>query len=116
MMSKLTFPQHRRNDDGVALLMSLMVIVIASVLSLAVAGTILAQVKPTHLARKLTGSVGAAEAGIDVAQKYILNGELDGVLPCGPFEGDVSGSSDLPAYVASVRYYNDDPTGKPAPV
>lgn len=121
-----------RNDAGVALMMSLMVIVLASTLSLAVAAGILAQVKPTHLNNKLTLTASGAEGGIDLAQKRVRDGERMNLLPCGPFTGntttaitgwdrnDEAGGAIVEGgkrfsiqYEATVAYYAGDPAGRP---
>ncbi len=112
MIMQRILRRMRRDEDGVVLVMSLIVIILASSLSLAVAGAILAQVKPTQLTSKLTRTLAAAEAGIDVVQRQIRKAETTGVLPCGRFEAE-RGSADGSSYHVEVRYYNKDPTGKP---
>ena len=100
----------RKDDEGVALLMSLLVIVMAASLSVAVAGSILNQVQPSQLMRKLTNTVSAAEAGIDVAAAKIKAADAAGQpLPC-EVTGDV-GTGEL--FTVSVVYYKHDPAGKP---
>lgn len=105
--------RRAESDDGVALMMSLFVIILASTLSIAVAGSILAQVKPSQLSRKLVRTLSAAEAGIDVAHRAIRAAAQNGVdLPCGPFTGAV-GAAPAATYRATVQYYNQNPSNRP---
>ncbi len=110
-------------DDGTAMFMVLIAMLVASALSVLILGLVLAQVTPTQFERKNSRTLTAAQAGIDAAL-----GELRGAtsvdlvsnttygdrakLPCANIEGTVGGQPGNPAYVAVVTYYPDDPSGQ----
>jgi Tfp pilus assembly protein PilX len=112
----------RRDDDGVALLMSLFLIVVAAALSLAIGGLVLAAAKPTQFAKKNTRTVNAAQAGFDVALAQIRAARFttdpntgdSTKLPCGPLSGSVSVNEGQLNYQVSIQYYLTDPAGKSA--
>jgi hypothetical protein len=125
----------RRADDaeeGVAMLLALMVILMLLTISITVAGVTLSQVKPSQLDRKTTVTESAAEAGFDIALNRIraantgvltLNPNTDtyylpgtsALLPCsasGPtITGAVNdGSATDSLYSVTLVYYDKDPT------
>ena len=115
----------RDGDDGSAILMVLMAIMVASGLSILVLGMIVAQVNPTLLARKNMTTLQAAQAGLDATLSQLRNATVYDVatsqtlgdrsqLPCGDVSGTVGGVPNNPAYTVSVRYYIRDPSGQPS--
>ena len=115
-------------EDGVAMLLALMVILLVLSISIAVAGVTLSQVKPTQLDRKTVVTEDAAEAGFDVALNRVraaasgttTNSSGQTVpagsrtaLPCGPITGSVNGgAANDSTYNVTLAYYTTDPTGQ----
>jgi len=138
----------RRADDaeeGVAMLLALMVILMLLTISITVAGVTMSQVKPSQLERKTTVTESAAEAGFDIAlnriraantgvlatdpytgQPYLPGNSTQ--LPCPTITGAVNdGSATDSSYTVKLVYYSSDPSlggaatiactgGKPASV
>ncbi|WP_421733820.1 hypothetical protein [Cellulomonas sp.] len=119
------FDLASRGDEGVALLMVVMLIMIVGALSVLVLGVTVAQVRPTQFGTKTEQTVFAAEAGIDatlsqlrlnLAAPDLLTGKIYGdphKLPC-TVSGHVGGSSTDLEYVTTITYFDVDPTGKDA--
>ena len=106
-------------QDGAALVLALLFILIVTVTSLAVAAVTLSQVIPSQAEKKTGRTVHAAEAGFDAALNRIRaandgsgNG-LSGQLPCGPITGSVGPNEGSLTYSVTVKYYATDPTGQP---
>lgn len=120
--TRLDEARHRRPDDGIAMLSSIMVILIMTSLSILVLGLVLSQTMPTQFARKNTQSIYAAEAGIETALGVLrtAQGNPDFVgavygdiskLPC-TLGGTVAAPGGALAYTVKVRYYRDNPAGQ----
>jgi hypothetical protein len=126
----------RRTDDaeeGVAMLLALMVILMLLTISITVAGVTLSQVKPSQLERKTTVTESAAEAGFDIALNRIRAANT-GVLATDPYTGQSylpgsraalpcsaagtptitgavnDGSAADSSYSVKLTYYNSDPS------
>ncbi len=116
-------PHPDQREDGAALLLALLVIMIAGVLTLAVAGTVLVQTKPTQADRKTNRTLSAAEAGFDAALSRIRAardttsglGKLSS-LPCTAggvtFAGPVSSNPGALNYSVTIRYYATNPAAE----
>jgi hypothetical protein len=113
----------RRGDDGVAMMTTVMMMLIMTALSVLALGLALNQVKPTQFAQKNTRTIFAAEAGVEAAL-----GRIRGAVSPADFTGAVYGNPHkLPCtvtgvvdtvggsttYTASVRYFTEDPSGRP---
>ncbi len=105
---------------------SLLLIIIVGALSLAVAGVVLSETKPTQAARKDVGTLNAASSGFEVALHRLRaatdaagNG-IRGQLPCTMTDrtlgtrltGSVGPNSGSFTYDVYVRYYFSDPTNQ----
>jgi hypothetical protein len=113
-------------DEGIALFITLMAMLVAVALGVLVAGAVLAQAGPTAFTGKDVRTVNAAEAGFDAALAKIRAARVqqNGVwvgdkskLPCATVAGDttltgVVGGSGKPAYSVIIRYYSSDPAGR----
>lgn len=117
-------------DDGAALLIALMTILVAGALSIAVLGTVLAQVTPAQFNQKNVRTVHAAEAGIDVALGRFRSAETVDLanpsvtvgdrreLPCvagqryGQLDGSIAGAPGGLGYRVRVEYFSQDPAGQ----
>ncbi|HEY8730038.1 MAG TPA: hypothetical protein VIL94_10670 [Acidothermaceae bacterium] len=120
-------------DEGVAMLLALMVILMLLTISITVAGVTMSQVKPSQLERKTTVTQSAAEAGFDIAlnriraantgvwtpDPYTAVPYLPGsraALPCSAtgtptITGAVSnGAATDSSYSVNLVYYTSDPT------
>jgi Tfp pilus assembly protein PilX len=116
-------PGDERGDEGVALLIVIMAILILATLSTLALGVIVVQSPPTQFQRKDNQTVNAAEAGLNVATAalrnatYVVNGTTYGdrtLLPCWTnFAGSVgdAGGATL-AYAITVTYYSSSPVGQ----
>lgn len=131
-------PAHRA-DDGFAMIVSLMLIMIVGVLSLAMGAVVIAQVRPTMQARKTLQTVNAAESGLQLALNRVRGasdasgrGRLDQlpctsstgatfratgggaavVVPGATVAGSLAGASGAPKYAVSIAYFDEDPSGK----
>ena len=125
-------------EEGFALIVSLMVIMIVSALSIAMAAYILNQARPIQEARKQAQTVNAAQAGLQAALTQLRSstdvtggGDLT-KLPCtgsdasfspstlgvatmvagASYSGRVDDSTGNPGFDVSIAYYLSDPTGK----
>lgn len=133
-------PRRQRADDGFAMIISLMLIMVVATLSLAMAAVVLNQVRPTQQAKKSVQAVNAAQSGVQVALSNLRaandgsgNGVLSKlcsattsasfsttglstptVLPGITYAGAVTTAAGTgsQAYRVSVAYYSVDPSGK----
>lgn len=127
-----------KNDDGAALMLTLLAIVTVAGLSLLLLGSLLGQYVPLYTAEKRTQAVYAAEAGLHAGlaelrlhERVAANGNTYGnpaALPCQPhgdpdgvtrYYGSLTGSVDSGAttesglgYDIKITYHSDDPNGK----
>ncbi len=123
-------------EGGFAIILTLMLILIVAGVTIAIAGVVLSQVRPTLLQRKQVRSINAAEAGLQIAVSQ-LRTAVDGTgkgsllaLPCtagaatfveagqtpvtadgSTYTGLVSNGPGSPTYTSNVAYYLADPTG-----
>src|SRR3954451_19782269 len=114
-----------RDDQGIDLLMDVMLIMIGGALSVLVLGVVVAQVKPTQFCTKDQRTVFAAEAGVDATLSQlrlslgapdVITGKTYGdphKLPC-TVQGKVGGTSATLAYLSTITYFDQDPAGKDA--
>lgn len=108
---------RRTSDAGFAMLMALFIIGVIATVSLAVAGVVLNQVKPSQHDAKTARTVEAAQAGFDSAQNVIRAATTDGtngligMLPCS-VNGSVGGTKlgSATTFTVTVAYYDSDPT------
>lgn len=107
-------------DDGVALLLVIMCMLIATSLSMLLLGVVIAQVKPLQVQQKSTRTINGAQAGIDATLSQIrtalfaANAEGKvfgdrGKLPC-TVTGKVGADPGDLSYAVTVTYYDVDPT------
>jgi hypothetical protein len=127
-------------DDGFAMVISLLLIMVVATLSLAMAAVVLNQVRPTQQARKSVQTVNAAQSGVQVALSNLRaandgggNGVLSklctastsasfsdtgqstpAVMPGVTYSGAVTTATGTggQAYRVSVAYFSTDPSGK----
>lgn len=106
-------------EDGVAMLVALMMIMLLSALSVVVLAVVVGQMGPTHFAEKNTRTVYAAEAGVEATLGAIrtaagspdFRGKVFGNpknLPCS-LTGAVNDDNDDGAYTVLVQYFSEDP-------
>jgi Tfp pilus assembly protein PilX len=127
MIARLARRAHHA-DEGVAMLLALMVILMLLTISITVAGVTMSQVKPSQLERKTTVTESAAEAGFDIAlnriraantgvlatdpytgQPYLPGSRA--ALPCPTITGAVDdGSATDSSYTVKLVYYSSDPS------
>lgn len=111
------------SEEGAALMMVLLSMLVASALSLLVLGTIVSQGTAAVFDRKNVRAIHAAEAGVDVAlarirsattpdplQSYEPFGDRT-KLPCN-LQGLVQGSPGTMSYDVEIWYYQEDPVNK----
>jgi hypothetical protein len=121
------------SEEGVAMLLALMVILMLLTISITVAGVTLSQVKPSQLERKTTVTESAAEAGFDIALNRIRAANTGATmtdpatllqvpvgsraaLPCSApgtptITGAVTdGAATDTSYSVTLVYYNSDPS------
>lgn len=116
--------RHRlvgREDDGIALMSVILLIVVIGMLAVLMLGLVLAELRPTLYANKNTRTISASQAGIDAALSQIRNARTtDGSgsvvgdihqLPC-VVSGPVEDGSGATSFVAKVTYFADDPGDK----
>jgi Tfp pilus assembly protein PilX len=108
-------------DEGMALLLVLMCIMIAGALSILALGMVIAQESPTFLLRKSNKAIEAAEAGLDAGLSEIRNATSPNIingnqvggdrtkLPCGPLTGQVGGESGNLTYTVTFSYFSSNP-------
>jgi Tfp pilus assembly protein PilX len=111
---------RRRDDQGTALLMVIMAIMVAASLSVLVLGMLVAQASPTIQQRKYTRTIHAAEGGLNAALSQLRASQTTNAqnvsqgdrskLPCGPLSGTVGGEDGNLAYTVTVAYFTSDPT------
>jgi len=121
-------PRQRISDEsGAAMLISLLTILVATALSIAVLGSVVSQLGPAQFGMKNTRTAHAAEAGLDTAlgrirtavsvdpadaSKVIGDRRL---LPCdagtsrGRLNGQVAGSPGDLQYAVTITYFLEDP-------
>jgi hypothetical protein len=111
------------SEDGMALLLSLMLIMIVAAMAVLMLGVVVAQVKPTMFGTKNQQTVFAAEAGIDatMSQLRLALGAEDLVthktygdsrkLPCS-VQGHLGGTNATLQYTVTITYFDTDPKGK----
>jgi hypothetical protein len=130
---RLFRPTGGGDDDGIAMLLTMIAILTASGLSLLILGTVVAGRTPTILNRKNVRTVHAAEAGIDIALARIRASQMQDPanpldpsktvgdrrkLPCaiglkyGTMQGALQGSPGQLTYAVTVRYFSDNPAGQ----
>ena len=113
------------SDEGIAMLLVIMAMLVLSSLSLLALGAIVVQSKPTQFQRKNIQTINAAEAGLDAGLAAIRNGTYtEGVtlygdraqLPCWTnYTGQVGDpAGDGLTYSVSIRYYKSDPSEQTA--
>ncbi len=113
------------SEAGAALALTIFLIMLIGVLSLSIAGAVLAQTSPTQVEQKNTVTLSAAEAGIDVALNRLRaanDGAGAGVLtdlPCTAatgttLSGSVGPSNGAPQYAVTIRYFGSDPSAESA--
>lgn len=103
--------RHHRDEDGIALMMAMMVIFVATILAVAALGLANHSLSATGLDRNRTQSVGAAEAGLDNAVYLIQHAGAN--LPCTD-SGTLSTSPGKASYSVTVNYYSTNPpSGSP---
>lgn len=101
--------QRRTNDDGIAMLSVLMVTVVATTMVVAAWNVSRHELDRTSQAHHRVSSVGAAEAGLDLALSML--GATP--LPCA-VSGQLDAAPGTAAYDVEVRYYGTYPvTGSP---
>ncbi len=122
-MGPFSSRRPKNDDQGTAMFMVLIAMLVASSLSVLILGLLLAQVTPTQFERKNARTLTAAQAGIDAAlgelrgatSVDIVSGDTYGdrnKLTCDPIEGTVGGQPGNPAYIVRVTYFSDDPSGQ----
>ncbi|MEO7123227.1 MAG: hypothetical protein ABIY53_08720 [Lacisediminihabitans sp.] len=108
------------SESGVALLSAIMFMVIMAGISVVLLSTVLGQIVPSNLAQRNTKTIYAAQAGVQ-ASLAMLRSASAPADASGKVYGDPSkllcsltGSVDAQAnglsYVATIKYYNADPT------
>ncbi|WP_258723187.1 RICIN domain-containing protein [Cellulomonas sp. NS3] len=126
-MPTTTTRRHRglsrlRDDSGVAMMTTVMMMLIMTALSVLVLGLVVNQVAPTQFAQKNTRTIFAAEAGVEAALGRIrtavgtpdFTGAVYGnpqKLPC-TLSGAVDAAGSATSYTATVRYFTEDPSGR----
>jgi hypothetical protein len=124
-LSKFLSPQRDqlKSDNGVAMMSVLLFMILLAGMSLVLLTVILGQIGPSYLAQKGTKTVYAAQAGLQSALSVIRSaaaapnalGVVYGnprILPC-TVNGNLDGSTEAVKYAVTVRYFTEDPTGKP---
>lgn len=115
-------------DEGIAMVVAMMMMLVVGSMTLAVAAMTLSQMKPTELLQKNVQTVHAAEAGIDAGLGRIRGAVINGVgvrtlLPCNTSTvgGKTVALSGLSAegaaassYAVRIRYYASDPADQSA--
>jgi hypothetical protein len=123
LLPRLPF-ERQPADAGVALLMVIMAMLVATALSVLLMGLVIAQRNPTIMQRKYAQTVHGAEAGIGAGLNQIraaTTANALGVsqgdrskLPCGPLTGTVGGESGNVGYQVAIAYFLTDPTAQSA--
>jgi hypothetical protein len=108
-------------DDGIALVLTVFLMLLVASMSMVIGTAVLIQVKPTQFEAKATQTVFAAEAGLDIALNRIRGAQDnkgEGTrreLPCTATAGTVVSGPVAPAvggteYNVRIRYYTSDPS------
>jgi Tfp pilus assembly protein PilX len=132
--------QGTEADGGFALIVSLLLIMVVSALSIAMAAFVLNQVRPIQEARKQASTLNAAQAGLQAALTKLRSatdasgGGSLAALECtgtnaadfrsgtsgtptevsgASYSGLVDDTAGAPGFDVSMAYYQADPTGKP---
>ena len=101
-----------RGDDGIALMMALMVIVVATILAVAALNLATHTLNGSSIDRNRTQSVAAAEAALDNAVFTIQ--QAGATLPCTFLPGTLPTSPATANYSVTISYYSTNPpTGSP---
>jgi Tfp pilus assembly protein PilX len=101
-----------RGDDGIALMMALMVIVVATILAVAALNLATHTLNGSSVDRNRTQSVAAAEAALDNAVFTIQQAGAN--LPCTIAPGTLPTSPATAKYSVTISYYSTNPpTGAP---
>jgi len=106
----------RLRDDRGSLPFAMLVMLVAIAVTAVITPIAVTQIRSTREDNHRTGSLAAAQAGLDVALAHIQaanNGSGTGVLsalPCGPLSGTVSTASPT-WYKVTIAYYLTDPRG-----
>ncbi len=128
-MTGLAISRLRRlrdeGDQGAAMLIALMSMMVLTTLSLMALGVFLAQVSPSQFQDKNERTINSAEAGLEAALGAIRNAVSPdptaagavlgdrGKLPCWTdYAGQVGGTDRTRSWTATVRYYVQDPAGR----
>jgi Tfp pilus assembly protein PilX len=109
------------DDEGIALLLVVMAVLIVASLSVLALGAIVVQAKPTQFQRKNTQTINAAESGLDAGLAAIRNATyIEGTTQFGdraqlPCWNDYSGQVGNPAggtmaYSVTIQYFGSDPS------
>lgn len=112
------------DDEGMALMTAVLLIMVLGALSVLMLGVVVAQVQPTMFAAKNSRTIVAAEAGIDAALSQMRSAtSVDAIshqvlgdprkLPC-TVQGAVNGVSTDYSYKVNVTYFDEDPKGQTA--
>jgi Ricin-type beta-trefoil lectin domain len=113
-----------RDEDGTAILLVLLAIMVVGALSVLSLGTIIAQVQPTSFQKKDLLTVNGAEAGLDAGLAAIRNATATdssgttlgdrSLLPCWTnYVGQVTGTGakDV-SFTATISYFSSDPSNQ----
>jgi hypothetical protein len=90
-----------RDEAGIAMITAVMVVLVATLLSIFAVNLALHSLSTTSVDRKLTQSIGAAEAGIDLSVSAIQTSGT--ALPCGTRPTTSLGTSN---YTVTITYYD----------
>ncbi len=112
-------------DEGIALLIVIMAMLILSSLSVLALGAIVVQAKPSQFQQKNVQTISAAEAGLDAGLSAIRNGIYDeagvtygdrALLPCwSDHTGEVGNpSGGALTYSVTITYFTSDPSEQTA--
>ena len=122
LIRRLDIARARENgEDGIALMLVTMVVLVVASLSVLALGAITVQAKPTQFERKDLQTINAAEAGLDAALATIRNATyIEGVavygdraqLPCWTnYLGQVVSATGLALnYAVTIQYFKTDPS------
>lgn len=113
-------PVRRADDDGAALIMVIMAMLVAASLSVLVLALVVTQATPTMQQRKHARTLHAAESGLNAALNQIRAATTNNALgvaqgdrsklPCGTINGSVGGETGNVGYAVSISYFAADPT------
>ncbi len=120
-----TLPRAEGADDGIAMLLVIMAVMILSSLSVLALGAIVVQANPTQFQRKNVQTINAAEAGVDAGLSAIRNATYtEGTtlygdrsqLPCwNGYTGQVGDPNGVNlTYSVTISYFKSDPSDQTA--